>query len=130
MAKIETIVPLPSGSERIAISSEVRSTTLVSSRNVLRAIGVFDAYLGHLSAAHAATLDSLVPGTWVPMAVGVAHYEAVDRLGLTAQQAKDNGRSVAESVQNRHFATLVKSLGGGISPWSVLSRLPSFLARL
>ncbi len=123
MAKVETIVALPGGPERVAVASEIRSTTLVSSRNILRTVRVFDAYQGHLSAEQAAALDTIVPGTWVPMALGVAHYEAVERLGLSAQQAKDNGRGVAQTVQNSHFATLVRTLGRGVTLWSVLPRL-------
>ena len=131
MPKVETIVALPSGGpERVALATEIRSTTLVSSRNILRTGGVFDAYLGHLSAEHAKALDALVAGTWVPMALGVAHYEAVERLGFSVQHAKDNGRAVAQTVQNSHFATLVRTLGRGVTLWSVLPRLPSFFARL
>jgi hypothetical protein len=129
MAKVETIVALPCAPDRVPLATEIRSTTLVSSRNSLRTAGVFDAYLGYLPAVHASALESLVPGTWVPMAIGVAHYAAVDRLGLSPQQAKDNGRSVAQSVQNSHFAILIRTLGGGVTLWSAFPRLPSFLAR-
>jgi hypothetical protein len=33
-------------------------------------------------------------------------------------------------VQNSYFATVVRSLGSGVTLWAVLPRLPSFLGRL
>jgi hypothetical protein len=126
----ETILALPAPADRIPRATAIRSTTLISSLATLRSLGVADAYFAQLPAEHHGVVRELVTGVWLPMDLGVAHYAAVERLQLSAEQARENGRRVAQSVQNSYFATLVRTLGSGVTLWTVLPRLPSFLARL
>jgi hypothetical protein len=91
---------------------------------------VVDAYFAALPPEHAPRPRELVAGQWLPMSVGLAHYAAIERIGLSAQQARENGRRVARSVQNTYLATLIRTLSSGVTLWSVLPRLPSFLSRL
>jgi hypothetical protein len=126
----ETIVPLPAPPDLIVPAKAIRSTTIISSFAALRALRVTDAYFAVLPAEHRPTIVGAVAGQWLPMDVGIAHYAAVESLGLSSEQARDNGRRVAERVQNSYFATLIRPLGAGITPWSVLPRAPSLLARL
>jgi len=84
------------------------------------------------------------PPDRIPPAVAIRSTTLISSLGtlrtlglaeayfaqLPAQQARENGRKVAQSVQNSYFATLVRALGNGVTLWTVLPRLPSFLGRL
>jgi hypothetical protein len=98
--------------------------------STLRFLGLADAYFAQLPVEHHAAIRDLITGMWMPMDLGVAHYAAIERLQLSSEQARENGRRVAQSVQNSYFATLVRTLGNGVTIWTVLPRLPSFLERL
>ncbi len=126
----ETILALPFPAERVPRATAIRSTTLISSLGTLRALGLAEAYFAQLPSGHHAAIRDLVTGVWLPMDLGIAHYAAIERLNLSAEQARENGRRVSQSVQNSYFVTLVRTLGSGVTLWSVLPRLPSFLARL
>jgi hypothetical protein len=126
----ETILALSAPSDRIPPATAIRSTTLISSLGALRALNLEAAYFTQLPAEHHAAMNTLIAAQWLPMSLGIAHYAAIERLHLSADQARDNGRRVAQNVQNSHFATLVRTLGNGVTLWSILPRLPSFLARL
>jgi hypothetical protein len=130
MATRETVLPLPSGADRVPVATEIRSTTLISSLNALRGLEVADSYFGLVPREHGEAMRQLVAGVWVPMAIGMTHYEAVERLRLTDDQARENGRRVAQGVQNSHFGTLVRTLGATVTPWTVLPRVHSFVGRL
>jgi hypothetical protein len=126
----ETILALSAPSDRVPPATAIRSTTLISSLATLRALDLEAPYFARLPAEDHAAMKSLIAAQWLPMSLGIAHYAAVEQLELSADQARDNGRRVAQNVQNSHFATLVRTLGTGVTLWSVLPRLPSFLARL
>jgi hypothetical protein len=126
----ETILALPSSPDRIPPAVAIRSTTLISSLGTLRTLGMAEAYFAQLPAEHHAAIRDLIAGVWLPMDLGVAHYAAIEGLKLSSEQARENGRKVAQSVQNAYFATLVRTLGSGVTLWTVLPRLPSFLGRL
>jgi hypothetical protein len=130
MPSRETILALPCPADRVPRATAIRSTTLISSLRTLRSLGLADAYFGELPVEHHPAIRDLITGVWLPMELGVAHYAAVERLRLSPEQARETGRRVAQSVQNSYFATLVRTLGSGVTLWSVLPRLPSFLARL
>lgn len=123
----KVLLPLP---PEVPPTTAIRSTTLIASLATLRDLQVADAYFAALPRSYHDTMAHLIAGQWTPIDVGMAHYAAVETLGLPQEQARANGRRVAERVQNSYFATLVRALGAGISPLSVLPRLPSFLARL
>jgi hypothetical protein len=126
----ETILALPCPADRVPRATAIRSTTLISSLGTLRSLGLAEAYFAQLPAEHHPAVRELITGVWVPMDLGLAHYAAVERLQLSAEQARENGRRVAQNVQHSHFATLVRALGSGVTLWTILPRLPSFLARL
>ncbi len=75
-------------------------------------------------------MQSLVVGEWLPMSLALAHYGAIEELGLPANQARDNGRRVAARVQTTYLATMIKGLGGGMTPWTILARAQSVIDRL
>lgn len=126
----EVLVPLSCAPERVAAANAIRSTTLMSSLVAIERAGKLPAYRENLPVEHRETLGALVAGTWLPMEVGLAHYATVERLEFSDEQARENGRLVAELVQNSHFAVLIRALGSTVTLWSVLPRMPAFVARL
>jgi hypothetical protein len=126
----EIVLALPVPADRILLATKIRSTVLSSSLVALDNLGLRDAYFERLPREHHPTIQGLVVGEWLPMDLGVTHYGAIDGLGISAEQAKANGRLVADRVQKSYLGTMIRTLGLGITPWTILSRTQSFLDRL
>jgi hypothetical protein len=124
------VLALPCPAPQVQLATRIRSTVLASSLSAIDALGLRDEYLERLPREDHPAIRSLVVGEWVPMQLGISHYRAIDALGLSTEQARDNGRRVAEQVQKSYLATMVKTLGLGITPWSILGRAQSILDRL
>jgi hypothetical protein len=61
----------------------------------------------------------------------MAHYAAADALGLSVQEQFDNGREVAERIQNSMLGTLVRAArGAGLTPWTGLDQFQRLWDRL
>jgi hypothetical protein len=126
----EALLCLPCRTEDVQLATAIRSTTLLSSLAAIERWGKLEEYQRRLPSEAAAGLTELAPASWVPMTLGMAHYATVEQLGFSASEARSNGRHVSQTVQNNHFAVLVRALGSSVSVWSVLPRLPAFLGRL
>jgi hypothetical protein len=127
----EVLVPLATGSKGLVEpATHIRSTQIAASVLALRAHGFFDRYLqGVAVELHEPILRS-VPGTWLPIDVGVAHYRAAEALGLTVDQQLAMGRGVAERIQNGLLGTLVRmAKGAGVTPWTGLEYVPKLWQR-
>jgi hypothetical protein len=89
----------------------------------LRRHGHYDAYLTHLDPVYRADLLALIAGTWVPVELGRAHYQAADRLGLDVQTIDAFGAEVGQRVNKTLLSLAVKiSKEGGVTPWTALAR--------
>jgi hypothetical protein len=126
----DVLLALPCAADRVLLATKIRSTVLTSSLAVLEALGHRDAYFGALAREDHQAMRSLIVGEWVPMDLGVAHYRALDTLALAPEQARENGRRVADRVQKGYLVTMAKAVGLGITPWSILIRAQSILDRL
>ncbi len=113
--------------ERLGIATQIRSTLLVSSINSLRKRGSFDRYMQLLPTQHHMTIASMIAGQWLPMEVGVAHYQACQDLGIAQPEVVAIGREVGDRIHGTFLATMVRMAGQvGVTPWTGLS----FVARL
>lgn len=126
----DVILALPYAPDRVPLATQIRSTVLSSSLTRIDALGLRERYEALMPDEHLQVMRSLIVGQWVPIEVGLAHYGAIDQLGISAAQAHENGRLVAERVQKSHFAMLVRTMGLGITPWTILPRTQSMLDRL
>lgn len=129
-ASRDVVLALPCPPERVPQATRIRSTVLSSSLAALDAIGLRDAYFQGLPREHHETVRSLIVGEWLPMELGVIHYRAIEQLDLSQEQARANGRRVADRVQKSYLATMIKTIGFGITPWSILPRTQAILDRL
>jgi hypothetical protein len=130
-AKDELLVALDIGpGGAVTPATQIRSTLLAASVLSLRSRGHFDRYLAHLpKESHEPVLQS-VPGAWVPIAVGIAHYRAAEALGLTMEEQLEVGRGVADRIQNGLLGTLVRlAKTAGVTPWMGLEYFPRLWQR-
>ena len=117
----EVVVALRTDGRRVPAVTQVRTTLLASSVRVLRGQGLLDPYLALLPPDLHDPILSAVAGSWVPVSVAMAHYAAADGLGLSTQDQFENGRRVADQIQNTMLGTVARAAkGAGITPWTGL----------
>jgi hypothetical protein len=125
----ETILPFPTSREEIPRATAFRSTWLVSSLQTLRERGHFEAYKRELTAHHDAILGALA-GSWIPMPVARAHYEACDQLGLDVSEQVAIGESVGLRAQGTLLSTAAKTArSAGVTPWAIIPQFDRLYRR-
>ncbi|MFK7991342.1 MAG: hypothetical protein AB8I08_35325 [Sandaracinaceae bacterium] len=106
----------------------VRSTLLASSRDGLSAEGLLEAYESRLGPAwtDGIRLDTMIT-QWLPMNHAIAHYRAIDALGLSEAETLALGNVAARRLNGTLWGTLAKAAKhGGVTPWTVLNRSERF----
>ena len=99
----------------------VRGTILFLDWSWLRAHGRFEDYAQKLDPAHAQTPVTAATSDWLPVDFLLAHYRALDAIGLTHAEAVDVGRLVGERSHGALLATILRLAGTlGASPWFAL----------
>ncbi len=112
-------------------ATQVRSTLLQSSIATLRARGHFERYLEGLDAASRDELLGAIAPTWLPIALGEAHYRACDALHLSQSELMEIGESVGDRMQGPYMETLTRTARNlGLTPWVLLKRFDALWGRL
>jgi hypothetical protein len=116
----EVVLAFPGPRESIVPATLYRSTWLVSSLQTLRERGHFEQYRRLLSAHHDIILTALA-GSWLPMEVAKAHYDACNRLGLSVDEQLTMGMNVGNRAQGTVLSSAVKAArGAGVTPWTIV----------
>jgi len=128
----DLVIPMPASPRgQVEPVTQVRSTLVAASLLSLKSLGYVDRYLENLPAALHDTVLHAVAGTWLPVNVGVAHYTAVDALGLSVEQQLAMGRDVADKIQKSVLGTLVRmGKSAGVTPWMGLEYIPKLWGRV
>ncbi len=112
------------------MATHIRGTVIASSIAALRQHGVYDAYVEQLDRADRGPILESVPGLWLPIATGVAHYEACDRLRLpTTQLIEIGGHAGTRAMRSPLGVAMKLAKEGGATPWSMLSLSRRFWER-
>lgn len=100
----------------------LRSTVVASGITVFRAQGIFDAYCANLEPKTRDILLTTVAGSWLPVDLALAHFAAVDAIGLTTEQSFDIGATSARRFGETLWGTAMRMARAatGVDPWSVL----------
>jgi hypothetical protein len=110
---------------------KVRSTLIASSLMSLREKGWMDAYLKALPEELHPRVLNVVPGEWLDVEIGMAHYAAADALPRTAEEQFVQGWDIANRIQNSVLGTLVRvAKSTGVTPWTGLEYFPRLWDRL
>jgi hypothetical protein len=123
----DVILALP---EPVVPARHARSTVLLSSIAGIRETGRYDDYVNLLPVAHRPMLLSAVVGSWVPMNVAMAHYEACDALGFMVEQQLANGRSTFDKTRGIFMGTMLRmARESGVTPWNIIPYFQRFWER-
>jgi hypothetical protein len=115
----------------VLAATHVRSTLIQSSVNMLKARGHFDAYVRLLPEAHHQAVLGTVAAAWMPIDVGIAHYQTCDSLALGTEELMAIGGAVGDRIQGVFLRTLTQTIrGAGVNPWMILKRFDRLWARL
>ncbi len=127
----EVVLPFRLVNGLTPMATSVRTTLLTTSLQGLRTRGFEPAYFEALPTAHHEAIRTLVPGMWVPIAVGEAHYASIERLLLPMTVAADIGNEVTTRIQRSSLSHLVRmAQATGVTPWTGLLHLPTLLGRI
>lgn len=128
-ANEQVVLPLSVPRQSVARVTEVRSTSVVASIELLREEGQFERYASALL-DHRDEILSCIAGEWLPVAVARAHYEACDALGLSASEQFAMGRAAAQHARTGWVAQALRIVRAvGVTPWSLVGFLDRMWAR-
>ena len=100
----------------------IRSTVVVSGIAVFKARGIFDAYCANLAPKARDVLLTTVAGSWLPVDLALAHFAAVDGIGLTSEQSFDIGATSARRFGETLWGTAVRmTRAAGVDPWNIFA---------
>jgi hypothetical protein len=120
-AEPEPYLPFPVPREAIPLAREYRSTMLRSTVAILEQRGLHERYVAELAPEHREAILGSVPAVWLPLEVGMAHYEACDRLGLTEIEQASIGWETARRFHGPVMMTALRLAGSVSSPWFAAS---------
>ncbi|MEY4515125.1 MAG: hypothetical protein RLZZ450_7247 [Pseudomonadota bacterium] len=112
--------------------THMRGTLLVNSLDNLRALGLYDRYLGTLPASHQDVIPYTIAASWIPIDIALLHYETCDAMGLSEEQLAKMGTMMATRVAETFLATVLRTTrNAGVEAfWSVLKQNHRLLERM
>ncbi len=123
----EIVLPFPPRPEPVR---NVRSTVLIASLTSLRELGQEAAWRQRIDPVHGDRIAPTSAGVMLPVEVAVAHYRAIDALGLTVEEISRLGASVFRRVGGTLLGTMVElARGVGVNPWTLDRQLQRFWRR-
>jgi hypothetical protein len=125
------LVPFQRPRAMIGPATQVRSTLLAASVETVRQRGRFDEYVSLMSTEHRDQVVLGVAGVWLPMAVAVAHYVAIDALGFTDAEAVANGYAAGGRLNDTFLGAALKVASHvGATPWLPLEQTGKLFERV
>jgi hypothetical protein len=103
---------------------------IIASLRALRGRGRIERYVAAVDPRARDELLALVSPVWVRMELAEAHYAACDALGLSTTEMLEIGAEVSRIDAAGAHVLIGIARAGGITPWSVLSRLPASWNRM
>ncbi|HEX6246198.1 MAG TPA: hypothetical protein VFZ61_34980 [Polyangiales bacterium] len=110
--------------------THIRSTLLMSSQATLREQGLFELYASYLHGDVRHEILQLGAPCWLPLRLGLAHYEACQQLALDEEQVVEIAKSVAMHREGSFLGIALNlARGAGVTPLTVSRQLPRMWSR-
>ena len=127
----DVLVPFPVSLGREPTATHCRGTLVVASQTTLKKRGHYDRYLKLMTPEHITAIASAVAQMWLPIDIGIAHYNACDALHLPTDEQLSMGGEVVHNLQRTFLGTVLKAAGSGagITPLLGLQKFASVYSR-
>lgn len=128
MGSSRTLLAMP---ETVEPATHLRSTVIVNSLMELRVRGLEDRYWELVPEDRHQELREIVPASWAPMDLAIAHYTAMQALGLPRAEVVEIGGAAGDRLHKSFIGTIVRSLraAGTVTPATLLTRLDRVFKR-
>jgi hypothetical protein len=108
----------------------VRSTVLLGSLGALDKAGHRERWAAQMPSEACEAVQYAVPGVWMRIEIGLAHYRACEQLGLSDDDAAQMGASTFARIKGTLLGTMLRmAQGAAVTPWTVLPHLQRFWNR-
>lgn len=102
----------------------------MASQATLRDAGLFERYVTHLPADYREEIVQLGAPAWLPLELGLAHYQACQELGLREAQVVEMAQRVSMHREGSFLGVALNlARGSGISPLTVFKQGPRLWSR-
>jgi hypothetical protein len=127
----EPFLPFRAPRSSLGVATAARSALVTTSIQSLRARGLYDRYALRLAEGHHAALSTALAGTWIPMNLAIAHYEACEALHLGVGQQLDIALEVGQHVHGTLLRAMLRlAKTAGVTPWAALAYSGTLYGRL
>lgn len=107
-----------------------RSTLLQSGIESLRGAGLYDDYVAAVAPGVRQEVEQAVAGMWIPIETAIAHYLALDGLGLSTESGAKLGRATFDRSKGMLLgAATGLARGAGVTPLTLAPHLQRFWLR-
>jgi hypothetical protein len=113
--------------------TDIRGVMLQARIGLLKSAGHFEQYLAHLPVRYQDAVLNALASSWVPVEAGIAHFEALESMGLSDAQlariAEPHGASLFHSL----FATLIRGVArqaGAEGVWAAVKQADRIWSRM
>jgi hypothetical protein len=122
-ANEQAYLAFPDGGGDVKRVTHIRSTLIMSSQKTLRDAGFYEKYDALLAPEHRQEVLTATTPRWLDLAVGMAHYQACDDLGLGVNQVVDLGQAIGSQRKGTFLGVAVNLASGlGVTPWTALAQ--------
>ena len=119
----DVVLPFCAPRGRVPLARAFKSTWLASSLRALRERGLHERYVTALTAlapSQAETIASAVAGTWLPVSIAMAHYDACDRLDMPTRDQVAMGVDVMRHTHRTVLSVAMRLSSRRIAtPWMI-----------
>ena len=120
----DVFLPFPVPRARVPEATHFRSTWLSSTLQAVKSRGLIDRYLELLPSEHHEAVVETVAGVWLPIDVALAHYRALNLLGLSRNGSHQIGLEVTRKVHGTSLTLAVRlARQAGVTPWSIFAQM-------
>ncbi len=113
--------------------TDIRGVLLHARIGLLKSAGHFEQYLAHLPVCYQDSVLNALASSWVPVAAGIAHFEALESMGLSDAQlariAEPHGASLFDGL----FTTMVRGVArqaGAEGVWAAVKQADRIWSRM
>jgi hypothetical protein len=114
-------------------ATDVRAIVLQGALAQLKEAGHYDDYMARYPAEHGERVKHALASTWLPIDAIVAHFETLDRIGLSDAQIASLAERLGANIFDQLFATIVRTIraaGGGDGIWLGFKQADRVMSRM